>query len=79
MSSRIDTSPGTKHQLIAPHDSNNLAIAFRSIIVGGKGNLAVVDEDDVVVTYENFVGRLPFVPKRINATNTTATNIVGIY
>lgn len=66
---------------ITPSDSTNFSYVTRGIYVGGAGNIAAVMLDGSVVT---FVGAaagtiLPIRVSRVNLTNTTATNLVGIY
>lgn len=65
---------------ITPHDSTDLANVTRGVWVGGAGNVAAVMKLGTVVT---FVGvpagtLLPIRVSRINATNTTATSLVGL-
>lgn len=65
---------------ITPSDSTNFTDVARSIYVGVAGNIAVVTLAGNTVT---FVGAaagsvLPVAAKRVNATNTTATNLVGL-
>lgn len=74
-------SPGYKHFAITPHDSNNEANNFRSIWVGVAGNVAVVTDDGTAVTYKGCAAGsvIPIRGKRVNSTNTTATDLVGIY
>lgn len=66
---------------VTPHDSNNLPAGCRGIYVGGAGNIALVGEDNVAVTFTAVpVGTFLNVgPKRVNSTNTTATLLVALY
>lgn len=76
----ISSAPADMHAEITPNDSTDLTLNFRSIIVGGTGgDVSITDKNGVTCIYEDFVGSLPFMPRRINATGTTATNIIGIY
>jgi len=66
---------------ITPSNSTDFDYVTRGIYVGGAGNIAAVMLDGSVVT---FVGAtagsiLPIRVSRVNSTNTTATNLVGIY
>lgn len=74
-------SPGEGHYAITPHDSTDFAISFRSVYVGGAGNIVVVANNGTAVTYVGVASGsiIPMRGKRVNATNTTATNLVGIY
>jgi hypothetical protein len=49
--------------------------------VGVSGTVALVGDDDVSVTFTipNSGTVLPFGPKRVNTTGTTATSIVALY
>jgi hypothetical protein len=64
---------------VAPSDSVNHASDCRYIYVGGTGNVALVNLDDSVVTYVAVPAgaMIMCTSKRINATGTTATNMVG--
>lgn len=64
---------------ITPSDSTNLSTPARVLWVGNGGDLNVVPEfGDTSIIHRNvptgwFIGAV----KRVSATNTTATNIVG--
>ena len=65
---------------ITPNDGADLATVARAIYVGGAGNLEVVT---LAGTTVNFTGlgsgtTLACSVRRVRATNTTATNIVGL-
>lgn len=67
------------HQIITPSDSVNLSREML-ILAGSAGNIAVVDHYDVVVTYTVTAGTvIPIVAKRINATNTTVSPVIGLF
>lgn len=53
----------------------------RAIYVGGAGNIAVVTENDVAVTLVGCLAGtiIPVQAKRVNSTNTTATNMVAMF
>ena len=65
--------------LITPSDSVNLPDHI-VVVTTSAGNVAVVDNNDVVVTFTGLSAgqALPVQAKRINATNTTAT-VVGVW
>lgn len=68
------------HAAITPDDVANLdALSF--VYVGGDGNVAAVTKDDTVVTYVGMSAGdiLPVLCKRVNDTNTTATNLVAMW
>jgi hypothetical protein len=74
-------APGMELVAITPHDVTDISGGYvRAIWVGGDGNIAVVPLDGTVVT---LVGAkagslIPIACTRVNSTNTTATNLVGI-
>ena len=74
-------SPAFKHFAITPHDSTDESVNFRSIWVGVAGNVVVVTEDGTAVTYKGAAAGsiIPVRGKRVNSTNTTATDLVGMY
>lgn len=65
---------------ITPHDSTLLATQPRAIYVGGAGNVTVVNPDGTTCLFSNVPqgAILPVECKRINATGTTATLLVGL-
>ena len=74
------SNPATDYFAITPHDSNNEAVAFRAIYVGVAGNVTVVSANGNVVTFKNAQAGsvLPVEGVRVNATNTSATDLVGL-
>jgi len=74
------TWPSPKVLPITPSDSVNFTDEVRQIYVGTGGNIAVVNQDNSVVVFQGVLGGTvlgPFFIKRVNATSTTATNLVG--
>jgi hypothetical protein len=67
---------------ITTSDATNLTGGVtHAVWVGGAGNIAAVAQDNTV---QNFLAVpagtwLPIGAKRINATNTTATNMLALY
>lgn len=73
-------SPALSMAAITPSDSADLANVARMIFVGTGGNVVVVDTAGNTVTHKNvasgsYIG--PFKVARVNATNTTATDMIG--
>ena len=66
---------------VTPHDSTGFTEAARGLYVGGAGNVVAVDRNGNAVTFVAVPAGaiLPVVCIRVNATNTTATNIVALY
>lgn len=71
-------SPATDAFLIAPNDASDLAVKPRVLYIGGEGDVRVLMRG-VDITFENASGILPIRPDRVFVTNTTATNIIGLY
>jgi len=65
---------------IVPSDTVDVATRFRAIYVGGAGNISVKGGDGTVVSLVGVpVGSVLNVEVlRVNATGTTATNLVGL-
>lgn len=63
---------------VTPHDTN--ANDFEALYIGGTGNVSVVTEGDQTVAFMGVpVGTTLYIRvKRVRATGTTATNIVGL-
>ena len=70
-----------KFVAVTPSDGTNLSGSPIGFYVGGAGNVALVGADDAAVTFVGVAAGtvLPCGAKRVNATNTTATNIVALY
>jgi hypothetical protein len=64
---------------ITPADSD-LVQPVRALYIGGSGNLRISDTGGGAVTFVGAVAGtiLPVMAKRVWATGTTATNIVGL-
>ena len=73
--------PAVKHYAITPSDTVDEDNVFRGLYVGVGGNVAIVTVDDTAVTYLSVpTGTLlPIQGRRVNDTNTTATDMVGLY
>ena len=75
-----DTAPAEECVAVTPHDSTNFPLgACRGLYVGTLGNVALVTDNGSVVVFVGVSGILPVRCTRVNATNTTATNIVALY
>lgn len=69
-----------KHKALTP--SNTTVFDYpMNILVMDTGNVAIADEDGLVVTYEAVPAWtvIPVTASKLMATNTTATKFVGIY
>ena len=74
--------PATAAVAVTPSDTVNLATTSRALYVGVTGDLTVIMRDDTtntgVLIKAAAVGYHPLRVTRVNATNTTATNIVSL-
>lgn len=66
---------------ITPSDSNNLSRAIRGLYVGASGDVKVDLADGTTVTFTGLAAGVihPIRTKRVYATGTTATSILGVY
>ncbi len=71
----------TKLVAITPSDTNNLSGTARGFLVGVGGDVVAVDTYGDAVTLKNLASGAyyPIQILRINATNTTATDLVALY
>lgn len=71
----------TKLVAITPSDTTNLSGAARGFLVGVGGDVVAVDVYGNAVTLKNLISGViyPIQITRINATNTTATDLVALY
>ena len=74
-----ESDPPVTAFAITPNDSNDLSIVTRCLWVGGSGNVRVLFANDTMpVTLNGASGLVPGQIRRVYATGTTATNIVGM-
>lgn len=66
---------------ITPSDSSDLAAETRGLWVGASGDLALVlaSGDEVILAGAIAGSLLPLRVRRVKATGTTATSLVGLY
>jgi hypothetical protein len=74
------TQTFTKAFAITTNDSTDLASTVKAIYCGGAGNIKVTTSTGVTVTFTGVLAGtiLPVTAKRVFATGTTATNLVGL-
>ena len=72
--------PVTDAFTITPDDNSELIYITRAIYVGLDGDIAVQMLDGTTITFQNCVAGsvLPFRIKKIFATGTTATGLIGL-
>lgn len=67
------------HQTLTPHNSTNFQREF-IIFCGSAGTISAVDTYGTAITYTVLAGDiLPVLCKRVNATGTTVTPVIGLY
>ncbi len=74
------SGPAENVDAVIPNDSADLALATRALYVGGFGNVAVVTVggSDVIFAEVAAGSVLPVRVRRVKATGTTATAILGL-
>ena len=76
------TSPARKGFSITPNDSVDLSVTCRAMFVGVAGDISVILADDSSsIVFKNVPAGsvLPISVKRVEATLTTASDILGLY
>lgn len=76
-----EMQPNDTFRAVTPSDTANIKSGpARALYIGGAGNVVAINENDVAVTFVGVPAGtiLPIVTKRVNATDTTATNIVAL-
>lgn len=73
-------APASDGFAITPHDSTDFTVNARSVYVGVGGTVVLVTPTGTVLTFVNVQSGsvLPVAAKRINATSTTATTMIGL-
>lgn len=76
-----NTGVATGGEAVTPSDTVNLTKAARSLWVGGDGDLSVLTVDGQTLTIVGAAAGtvVPLAVRRVNATGTTATNIVALH
>lgn len=75
-----NAAPGISCFAVTPSNSVDFSYFARAFYIGATGDVAIVNLDDSVVVWGACPAGLiiPCGGKRVNATNTTASSIVGI-
>ena len=73
--------PGEYWAAITPNDSTELNPRPRALWIGGAGHVGLTGYNDVDATVSGVAAGtlIPVSPKKVKATSTTATLIIGIY
>lgn len=74
------SSPAIAAEAVIPHASTNFPGGpARALYIGVSGDVVLITMQDQVVTFKAVpVGILPVQCKRVNAVNTTATDMVAL-
>lgn len=76
------TSPARNSFSVIPDDASDLVTTCRALFIGGAGNISVILADDSSsLVFKNIPAGtvMPIAVKRVEATLTTATDILGLY
>lgn len=75
------TAPARRGFAITANDATDLAAETRAVYVGVAGDLAVVLSSGDEVSFAGLAGGtlLPVRARRVKATGTTATQLLGLY
>ena len=79
MSNKSDPCAG--FEAITPSDTVDFTMQCNAIYVGGTGDITAINADGDAVTFANVTAGsvIPVVTSRVNATATTATDLVALY
>ncbi|PLW77086.1 spike base protein, RCAP_Rcc01079 family [Cohaesibacter celericrescens] len=72
-------SPAYNGASLTPNDASDLTHVTRAVWVGTGGHLDVVLASGETVAFKNASGWMPLRVKRLNATGTTASDVVGVW
>jgi hypothetical protein len=68
-----------RHETITKSDVTNLPREML-VMAGSDGTLTIVDHWDNAITYTVTAGTIiPIIAKRVNATNSTVSPVIGLY
>lgn len=70
------TAPLTHYETVTPSDTEDFPRVARALWVGTLGDISVVRTDGTAVIFVGASGFMPVRCVRVNATDTTATDIV---
>lgn len=78
---RFSTISARNAVAVTPSDSVDLDVPCRALYIGVSGDVSVeMLEDGSAIVHKNaMVGILPIMVTRVNATGTTATDIISYY
>lgn len=64
---------------IIPSDSDDLEVITRCIYVGTAGDIKIDTKNSTALVFKNATGFLPIRATKLYSTDTTATDILGLY
>ena len=83
MPNRLAASPNTSEAAVAvtPSNSQNQPVPFRALWVGTGGDVSITFTDGTTAVFKNVPGgfALPQGGARVNATGTTASDLLAMY
>lgn len=81
MSSTPEIVPATDFEAVTPSNTASISTKARAIYVGTAGDVAMVNARGTAVTFKAVLAGtvLPVQTTRVNATGTTATDIVALF
>lgn len=73
-------APPSDFEAVTPHDSTDFSQVCRAIYVGAAGNVAAVTVSNVVAQHNGVAAGTYIIGffRRVNATGTTATNMLAV-
>lgn len=73
-------APARQWVAVTPSDTVNLPAGCRGLFANGAGDIAAVGADGIVAVFTVGASQIvPIGPVRINATDTTASDIIALY
>ncbi len=77
----LTSLPALEAEAITPHASTGFSTTARGIYVGVSGDIVVVTPSNAALTFKNAVAGtiIPVRCIRVNATSTTATNLIALF
>lgn len=76
-----EMKPDESFRAVTPSDTVNIASGpARALYIGVTGDVVAVNENNVAITFKNAAqgSIIPISTKRVNATGTTATNLIAL-
>ena len=77
----LNSFPALEAEAITPHASDSFSTTARAIYIGVAGDVVIVTPSGAPILFKNAVAGsiIPVRCIRVNAVNTTATNMVALF